>query len=349
MNYTNTTYTQNKTFQIYSGILSFLSTIPNLISIIIFIFKREKTKPKINIKKNIQIMLCITFIGIEIRFFPFVTKNESYYFFQAGISFSSIILSTYYQFVYSFTAYKLFSSPKDLTKKCNLFFIYIYPFILFIYLSTFVNICSSLTLYYNFLAYPENSEIGFTHELSKRLSHVFRVTFFLLNILFVGMLLRKIYKYLNNYSNNEENYTNKKFNEYLKKLIWYIISMLFVLNPYLFRKIVEIYFNNGKEALTNYSFSFYFHGMESLSGLIYWYIYIYDINLFHKFMILFCCKKESYYINMDILKENKIEGDINSSCVSICPPSLDGNKINELNIENEDDEVNQSLQDDEDL
>ena len=125
--YKNTTDNQNLAFQIYCGILSTICIVPNLISIIIF----SCQKAKMNLQQRIQLMLCVTFIGIEIRFIPIITSNKRYYYFQEGISFSFIILATYFQFIYSFIAFTLFTAPKNLSKIYNIFFIYIFPFFYF--------------------------------------------------------------------------------------------------------------------------------------------------------------------------------------------------------------------------
>ena len=348
--YNETSNEQNSNFQIYSGILSAISIIPNFITIIIFVFQ----KGKLNLQQRIQLMLCFWFIGIEIRFIP-IKSNNYYYFCQACISFSSIIIATYYQFIYSFIAYKLFTSPKDLTK-CNKFFINFFPIILFFILSCFINFFSNLTLYFEFIAYPENPEKGITHQLSKRVSHVFRISFFFLNFFYIIKLLKKINQVIIQANNIDNNFTSKKFNVYKNKLIWYIIGMIIVMHPYLLRYPVE-YFNNLEtgEALHNYKFSIYFHGVESLSGLIYWIIYIYNKLLIRRFMIIFCCKKEEEYTNEfieeKIIHEQSAEeiiSDRNSNLMS-----LFSNDINEdgfgskFSLEKPDKE--ESYLDDEDL
>lgn len=299
-NYKNTTSSENKFFQIYCGILSTICIIPNLISIIILTVK----KGKMYLQQRIQLLLCITFIGIEIRFIPLKLSN-TYFYFQAGLSFSFIILATYYQFIYSYIAYKLFTSPDDLQKKCKKFFINIFPFILFVFLIIFVILHSNLTLYFEFIAYPENPESGPSHQLSKRVSHVLRITFFLMNIYYVIKLLKKINEVIK-IELNKNSFTNKKYSFYLRKCLWYIIGMIFVMHPYLLRFPVEYYNNYGSgDALHNFTFSVYFHGIESLSGLIYWLIYIYNKNLIRRFLILFCNKKEEEYIN-EFYEEKKI-------------------------------------------
>ena len=54
--------------------------------------------------------------------------------------------------------------------------------------------------------------------------------------------------------------------------------MIVVIHPYILRFVVESYCNNldKGEALKNYTFSYYFYGIESFSGFLYWFIYIYN-------------------------------------------------------------------------
>ena len=72
--------------------------------------------------------------------------------------------------------------------------------------------------------------------------------------------------------------------------------MIIVMNPFLFRYFVERYNNyNTGEAFHNFTFSLYFYGIECLSGIIYWFIYIYNKNLLRRFLIIFCNKKQENY------------------------------------------------------
>ena len=101
-------------------------------------------------------------------------------------------------------------------------------------------------------------------------------------------------------------FAKAKYKIYRNKLILYLVSMIIVILPYILRFVVEKYCHLQKgEALKNYIFSYYFHGTESLSGLIYWFIYIYNKFLFKRFLILFHCKKEADYFN-EFAEEKKI-------------------------------------------
>ena len=86
-----------------------------------------------------------------------------------------------------------------------------------------------------------------------------------------------------------------------------------VMHPFLLRVPVEKYSHLKKGmALQNYTFSFYFHGIECLSGLIYWIIYVYSKNLIRRFIILFCHKREEEYLyafieEKKLYEENSVE------------------------------------------
>ena len=111
-----TTVEKNFKFEMFITIFSIISAIPNIISIFIICFQKEK-----KLRQKIQIMLCISFIGIEIRFFPIIS-NDTYYKVRYSIGYSFIVISNYYQLIYSYIAYKLFGSANDLSKINNYIF-----------------------------------------------------------------------------------------------------------------------------------------------------------------------------------------------------------------------------------
>ena len=125
-------------------------------------------------------MLCFTFLGIEIKYLPLKIDKffKLYYYFQNGISYASIIVATYFQLIYSVIAYKLFTCPDDLSKPYNIFFIYIFPIILFIFLVMCANFNLHLILYYDFLAYSKDNYKPTKHELPKKIMDVLRLIFF---------------------------------------------------------------------------------------------------------------------------------------------------------------------------
>ena len=297
----NFTSNENKySFQIYSGVLFTICSFPILISIIVIIFQKGKTK----LQKYIQLMLCLSFLGIEIKFLPLKIDSKYYYYFQNGISYSCIIISTYYHLIYSVISYKLFTCPDDLYKKYNIFFIYIFPIILFTFLVMCANCNFNLVLYYDFLAYPkDNHKQDINHELPKIVMDIFRLIFFFLNIIYSKKLLNEIKKVIIMVDKIYLNFATEKYKTYRNKLFFYFIGMIIVIHPYILRLIKDI--KEKENAINNYNFSCYFHGIESLSGLIYWSIYIYNKFLFKRFLILFHCKKEVEYFN-DFIEEKKI-------------------------------------------
>lgn len=173
-----TTVEQNFKFEMFIIIFSIISAIPNIISIFIICFQKEK-----KLRQKIQIMLCISFIGIEIRFSPIIS-NDTYYKVRHCIGYSFIVISNYYQLIYSYIAYKLFTSPDDLTKLCNKFFIHIFPFILFFSLNLFVYINFDLVLYFDFITYPNKSQLS-------KISDICRIIFFFVKYFFYNKIIEQ--------------------------------------------------------------------------------------------------------------------------------------------------------------
>ena len=294
---------KEKDFKLYFGILSIISTIPNLISLFIILFWNKKK----NLQHIIQLLLCFSFIGIEIRFYPIILDKKNNYKYMYITSFSFLIISSYYQFIHSFIAYKLFTSPEDLSKFCSKFFIYVFPIILFcalffIFFQNFENI--NYTDFNSYLINSDNKADSF-YRILKIIIVVIRVFFFLLNILYIILLERNIKNLIKMTIAIDIQFANKKYNIYKRKLKLYIGGMLFVLHPYLLRYIWK-YFDDNKDPLKDdYIFSYYYHGIESISALIFWLTYIFNRNLMRRFLIMFCCKKESDYLN-EFIEEKKI-------------------------------------------
>ena len=314
-------------FQIYCGCLSILSTIPNIISIITILFLKEKK----SLQKQIQLLLCFSFIGIEIRFYPIIGVNKQYYILQNSISYSFIIIANYYQFIHSFIAYKLFTSPEKLYKGCIILFIYVLPFLLFLVLFFFINHNFDLIIYFNFIAYENdpNSQI----QYSKIISGILRSLFFILNIFYIIKLKNQIRNLIKITKSIDIKFAKNKFIIYKKKLIQYIIVMIFVAHPYLIRYIILKFFNVSNDPnnlLCDYIFAHYFHGVECISALLFWSVYIYHKNFLGRFLIIFCCKKESEFLN-DFLEEKKY---YEESAKSILISNQDPN-ISMLNIAND--------------
>ena len=164
-----------------------------------------------------------------------------------------------------------------------------------------------LTLYFDFIAYPNHLDENRIYDIVAKIFGVCRIGFFLLNIIYIFKLLRKIKQVLTFTINIDKKFANKKYKIYKNKLIWYIIAMVFVMHPYLLKKPIAAYLDleDKEDILHNYPFSYYYHGIEILSGLIYWYIYIYNKNIIRRILIVFCCKKERDYLN-EFIEEKKM-------------------------------------------
>ena len=279
----------------FFGIFSLITTLLSIISIFIIIFQKGKK----NIRQKIQIMLCFSFIGIEIRFYPIYWENELYFYILNCISLSFIVLSNYFQFIYSYIAYKLFISPDDLSSKYNKFIIYFFPLILFIFLIIIMTIRdTNLELYFSFIVFLKRSYNSII------IFGVCRLSFFVLNIIYIGKLLKRI-KYISiNSISIDKKFAETKYSIYKDILIKYIIGMSIVAIPYMLKDIMEHFYPEKDPLNNNNFFAFFFFGIECLSGLIYWIIYIYNKNLLRRFLIIFCCKNESNYVD-NFIEEKK--------------------------------------------
>ena len=302
---------QKSVFEYFTAIFSFTITIINLISILIICFQ----KGKFNILRKIQLILCVTFIGIEIRYYPIKLDGKLNIILDCACLSLSII-SNYYQYIYSFIAYKLFTSPEDLLNKYSIFKIYVFPIILLIILNIFLNIDDTLHFKFFLHSYLDLS------YYSQIILFISRLIFFLLNIIYIYLLLRKIKKISNIAIPIDKNFAKKKYAIYKSVLTWYIIGMSIVLMPYILlysikqKKRTENTENNDEnELIKNYYFLWFFFGIECTSGFIYWVIYIYNGNLMKRFLIVFCCKKESDYLN-DFIEEKRIYEDSVKSIIT---------------------------------
>lgn len=337
INRTNQTeVNHNIKFEIFIIILSIISIIPNIISIFIICFQKEK-----KLLQKIQLMLCISFIGIEIKFCPIIA-NDIYYYTIYSICYSFIVISNYYQLIFSYIAYKLFTSPDDLSKSYNKFFIHIFPFILFFLMTLFAFFNFDLVIYFDFITYPKR------FQYSQKISDIFRILFFLLNIFFILKLMKEIKKFSKMVSTINSKFAQKKYDIYKNKLKSYITGMAIVAVPYFIGDILRHFTNleNG-EPLNNLIFAFFFHTIECLSGLIYWITYIYNKNLIRRLLIIFQCKKELDYQNnfneekiyyeesaKSILTSNERES--NDFSLISCSYNNESKNIFMSNIQNED-------------
>jgi hypothetical protein len=326
----NTDLDEEKAFQLFSGILSVSCTLPNLISIFIILFQKDMNASY----KKIQLILCISFIGIEIKFYPIILTSDKYniyYFVQYSVCYAFMILSNYYQLLHSYIAYKLFTSPNDLSAKYSKFFLYIFPSMILLFLVVLVFGFYSLTLYFNFIAYPVYYDNGIhLYLIISIIFVIFRATFFALIIFYILKLMKQIKISLQIANNVDKKFADKKYEIYKKKLVGIIIMIFFVLHPYAFKYLLAIFkkVKNPDDVFEDYILSYYFHGIECLSGLLYWFLYIYNKNYLRRLLILFHCKKEEDYLD-EFNEEKKIyEESINNI---LTEQSIDMSIINPLN------------------
>ena len=295
-------------FECFCTIISIITTFLNLLSIFIIFFEKGKR----NIRQKIQILLCTSFIGIEIRYYP-IKWNKAYYIIPNCICFSFIILSNCYQCIYSFIAYKLFTSPEDLSSKCNTFIIYYFPIIIFLITIILLNTNDRLKFISKFIIFSDLS------KTSKIIFGLLRTICFLLNILIICMLMKKIKNISKISMPIDKKFAEKKYAIYRSILKWYVIGMIFVILPYALLYFIDFISKKEEkdddELLKNYYFLFFFFGVECLSGLIFWFIYIFNKNHVRRLLIMLCCRKESDYL-IDFIEEKKIHEESVKSILS---------------------------------
>lgn len=287
-------------FTLICKIIALLCSIPNLISIVVMLTQKDILK----FQQRIQIMMCISFIGIESSFlFPFITEDEKKWLprLQSSLSSSFSITILYLQVMYAYSAYKSFTSPQDLNKLFSKILIFVCPFVLFIFFGLYIFIQSNIMIFFNFIVFPYDKITLYFYK-------ALILILFLVIVLFTLLLLSKIKKVL--LLNGNTRYTKKKYFIYRKKLSGYIIGSIIVYHPLLVHEII-CFFIRG--CVWNLYFLIYFFGMKILSGIFYWYIYIYNKNLMKSFLDLFHRTNTKNYIknneeiNCSIIEESPLE------------------------------------------
>ena len=144
------------------------------------------------------------------------------------------------------------------------------------------------------------------------MNYSFVFLFLLLNILNNILLIQKIKNFINKLP-KVDTFAKEKLLIFKKKFILNIIGYIFV-----FHYILLVGFLTSSHLVSwkpffNLTSFFYLYINKAILGIVFWFIYIYNINFWHKFLILIKIeKKEKYEQNFE--KEEKImEYSIDSS------------------------------------
>lgn len=322
-NYLNSN--QEFIIEIFCRIFAVICSIPSILSIITILLSSKEIYMKIHAK--IQIMMCISFIGMESPFLFPSTKDEiNFTIFipriQSTAAFTFTLLTLLFQVMHAFVAYKYFVSPNALSKPVYKFFILVFPWIFSLFFGLHSFFISDLTVHYHYVVFPEDN-------ITKNFSDIAKLVLFLLVIFFTLLLLFKIKKTL--LQDNEESFAKKKFSVYRKKLLGYILGTFLAYHQMFVRKIFQV---ASPGTFDKFGFQLYFYLTTTLSVLVFWYIYIYNINLLRRFLILIHLhKKEEYEDQFD--EEEKINNcnleDTIADDSKVCAIGLAETKVSDNN------------------
>ena len=300
--YVDTPLKEEQILRIICRILAIICNIPCFISVFVFLF--QKTELKLN--QKIQLRLCISIVLYEAsHYLPVTPKYQWICYFQCIISFGIEIIISYYAMIYTYTALILFINSELINNSLNKFLIHYFPLLFYIIIITYILLVPDLRIYFKFTVYPFD-------DLSRLLNYSFAFLFLLLNILNNLILIQKIKNFINNLP-KVDHFAKEKLRIFKKKFFLNIIGYIFV-----FHYILLVGFLTSSHLVSwDYFFNFpsflYLYINKAILGIVFWFIYIYNINFWHKFLILIRMeKKEKYEENFE--KEEKImEYSIDSS------------------------------------
>lgn len=309
---------ESKLLRVICRILAIICNIPCFISIFVFLFQETSSK----LSQKIQLRLCITIVLYEAsHYIPVKHDYQWVCYFQCIISFGIQIIISYYAMIYTYVALILFVNPESINSRFNKFLIHYFPLLFYIIIIVYILKVPHLCIFFRFSVYPDD-------DLSRLLNYFFVFIFLLMNIINNILLIKRIKKFINSLP-NIENFAKEKLHIFKKKFILNIIGMIFVFHfvlPVGFLtsfKIVE------GDTFFHLSYFLYLYINKAILGIVFWLIYIYNINFWHKFLILIRIeKKEKYKQNFE--KEEKIlEYSIDNSTII-----SDSKSINMSDMEN---------------
>ena len=280
--------------RIICRILAILCNIPCFISIFVFLF--QKTELKLN--QKIQLRLCITIVLYEAsHYLPVTPEYQWMCYFQCIISFGIEIIISFYAMIYTYASLIIFIDSQLINNWLNTFLIHYFPLLFYIIIIAYILIVPDLYIYFKFTVYPFD-------DLSRLLNYSFIFLFLLLNIISNIILIQKIKNFIKSLP-NVDNFAKEKLHIFKKKFILNVIGLIFV-----FHYILLVGFLTSSKLVSwDHFYKFpsilYLYINKAILGIVFWLIYIYNINFWHRFLILIRLeKKEKYKQNFE--KEEKI-------------------------------------------
>lgn len=292
--YTETPLKHADILRIICRILAVVCNIPCFISLFVFLFKESELK----LNQKIQLRLCITIVLYEAsHYLPVSPAHQWLCYFQCIISFGIEIIISYYAMIYSYIALILFINSELINNRINIFFIHYFPLLFYIIIIVYILIKPKLYIYFKITVYPFD-------DLSRLLNYSFVFLFLLLNILYNILLIQKIKNFIYKLP-KVDNFAKEKLHTFKKKFILNIFGYIFVFHYILLVGFLTSSHLVKWDIFFKFGSFLYLYINKAILGIIFWFIYIYNINFWHKFLILIKIEnKEKYEENFE--KEEKI-------------------------------------------
>lgn len=286
---------ESQKLRIICRIFAVLCNIPCLISICVFIFQ----KSKLNLGQKIQFIICILIALYEgSHYIPISSEYQWYCYFQCIISFGNQIIISYLIMIYSYIALIVFINPNSLKSKFNIFFIYFSTPILFFAIVFYLLFIPDLKIFFGFTVYPDDD-----NYITRLMSYFLVFIFLLINVVNNIILIYKIKNFIKKLA-NVDYFAKEKLRVFKRKLIFNIIGLLIIHNTLPVGILTSFKIISG-DVFFHFSYFLYLYLNHAILGLVYWFMYIFNKNLWKKFLILIKIEKNENY-EEEFSKEAKI-------------------------------------------
>ena len=286
---------ESQKLRIICRIFAVLCNIPCLISIFIFIFQ----KSKLNLGQKIQFIICILISLYEgSHYIPVSSEHQWLCYFQCIISFGNQIIISYLIMIYSYIALIIFINPNSIKSKFNIFFIYFSTPILFISILFYLLFVPDLKIFFGLTVYPDDENV-----ITRLMNYFLVFIFLLINIVNNIILIYKIKNFIKKL-NNVDYFAKEKLRVFKRKLIFNIIGLVIIHNTLPVGILTSFKIISG-DVFFHFSYFLYLYINQAILGLVYWFIYIFNKNLWMKFLILIKIEKTESF-EEEFNKEAKI-------------------------------------------
>lgn len=317
------TDTENRELITFCCIISIITIILSLFSIILLMM----IQASFSIKHKIKVIFCILILFDQLTsFFNYFTNNLLIILLRSIISFCFPIIFSYWSMIYSYIPYQLFGTPKTLESALNKFFIDKFGWILLIIISLYVFLIPKIAVFFQIESIPLSLD-------GLIITNVLFIIFCFISIRSTKKLLRGIKRTIILATNSEIEFINKKEKSFKKhlclSLVCYIIIYIRILAFYFLDNLV-----NEKQSLFNHRFEIFFItlGIKYFSGLVCWFTFVFNKNLFYRLKI--ALRKESNDEYRDELEEEKKMYEASEAEMLVVSNSRNNSLLLEVNMGN---------------